>query len=291
MLDQVKRNVYGYYELTVKPDQNKLKEYYKEKYYQENRSAYKEIYTELDMLQINNQLEKNYFLLKSYLPIRQGMNFLDIGCGEGWALNFFKKKGFNILGLDYSSEGINKHNPDLLDYFICGDIFDNLDNITNHKQKYDIIWLDNVLEHVLDPELLLKQIYSILEENGVIVIEVPNDFSIVQIDLYNKGYVKEPYWVAIPDHISYFNKEGLAKLCNSVGFSVKDSFASLPIDLFIYNESTNYIKKPNLGSECYKSIVEIEDLLLRESPQKLIELSKLLLEIGIGRSITCFCLK
>ena len=42
------------------------------------------------------------------------------------------------------------------------------------NKKYDLIIMDNVLEHIEEPNKVLKKIKLILNENGIIYIAVPN---------------------------------------------------------------------------------------------------------------------
>ena len=60
------------------------------------------------------------------------------------------------------------------------------------------------------PLLLLQNYRRIIKNEGVLIVDVPNDFSVVQKHLFENNYIDEPYWIAIPDHISYFNHNGIA---------------------------------------------------------------------------------
>ena len=104
----VKKNRFGFYELKEKPSPNELTEYYKEKYYQESKSTYEKKYSEKEILHIQNMIEQKYFILKDLFSkkkeIKQSM--LDIGAGEGWVLDYYKKKGWDCTGLDFSDFGL-----------------------------------------------------------------------------------------------------------------------------------------------------------------------------------------
>lgn len=114
-------------------------------------------------------------------------NFLDIGCGEGHTLNYFREKRWEAIGLDFSDSGIKNHNPKCLDNFIAGDIYDNIEKEIDAGNKYHLIWLDNVLEHVINPLDLLEKCKKVAMPNCHIIIEVPNDFSRIQIELKEKA--------------------------------------------------------------------------------------------------------
>src|SRR6185437_3669504 len=206
--DKVRLNEFGFYQLKEIPDADTLKKYYEKKYYQDDKGHYQKQYSEAERSFLFNKLEQKYFVISNYLKLSKG-KLLDIGCGEGWALNFFKKKGWDVLGVDYSDYGCKIHNPDCLPQLIIGDIDEKIDELTASKDRHNIIWLDNVLEHVPDPLTLLKRLYTITAPGGILVLEVPNDFSVIQERLLETGRIDKPFWIAIPDHISYFNNKSL----------------------------------------------------------------------------------
>ena len=148
--------------------------------------------------------------------------------------------------------------------------------------------MDNVLEHVVDPFLLLKKIKLLASQNAILMIEVPNDFSVLQIDLYEREFVKKPFWVVTPDHISYFNRDGLINLCKEAGWEVQDILTDYPIDFSLFNINTNYVLNPAVGKSCHRERIMIENLMHHISPTKTIEFYRALAELGLGREIIGF---
>jgi 2-polyprenyl-3-methyl-5-hydroxy-6-metoxy-1,4-benzoquinol methylase len=196
---------------------------------------------------------------------------LDIGCGEGWTLQYFYNQGWKIKGLDYSSFGVKQHNPAMSDYLLQGDIYETLSQL---DERFDVIWLENVLEHVLNPASLLQQIIKLMSSQSLLVITVPNDFSILQHKLMELNCIDEPFWVMPPDHISYFNREGLAQLCAAIGLKKKCDMADFPIDFNLCNIDTNYVKDSSKGRNVNLDSVTIENLLDEISIAKTIEIYK-----------------
>ncbi|MCL6611784.1 MAG: class I SAM-dependent methyltransferase [Peptococcaceae bacterium] len=283
------KNSFGFFELKKKPTTETLKKYYSEKYYQEAKGSYKHIYSEEELMYVTNKIEQRYAIISKYL--NNGLNdrnFLDIGCGEGWALKYFSEKSWNVTGLDYSDYGCRAHNPEMTPKLLIGDVNDSIIKLVKKKLTFNVIWLDNILEHVLNPLELLIKIKKLINNDGILVIEVPNDFSITQMQLLKKGYISDAFWIANPDHISYFNMEGLVNICNKAGWSCLYIMSDFPIDFFLFNEDTNYINDKSKGSNCHKTRVIIENMLHNISPIKTNELYRVLAEMGLGRSITGF---
>ena len=283
-MEKVFYNKYGYYELKSKPDSTELEKYYAEKYYQKSMATYKKQYNEEEIKFIKNRLSRKQYICDLMLP-KIKKNFLDIGCGEGWALNYFYNTGWEVIGLDYSDNGCKRHNPDMLPYFVKGDIHRNLKKLIDERSKYQIILMDNVLEHVLDPEKLLTDLRLIANKETVLIIEVPNDFSDLQKHLLENGNIDEQFWVVSPDHISYFNKDGLNNLMNASGWKVKYLSTDYPIDINLLNPDTNYNKDKSKGRNVHLARVKMENFLSNKESHKVMQLYESLADLGLGRNI------
>jgi 2-polyprenyl-3-methyl-5-hydroxy-6-metoxy-1,4-benzoquinol methylase len=291
MFEKVVRNNHGFYTLKKLPTPNELEQYYSDKYYQNPQGSYQVNYSPEEIKYFNNKIAQKYIVILELLNPKFGFekpSFLDVGCGEGWALKFFKEKLWEIIGLDYSTYGCEKHNPDCSGHIKSGEINANIDLLIKEKSQFDVIWLDNILEHVLDPFALLVKCNKLIKDRGIIVIEVPNDFSMLQRYLFNNGNITDPFWVAIPDHISYFNQEGLISLCKEAGWACKHFIVDFPIDLNLFNENTNYVQNKQVGKNCHQARVKIENFLHELSPEKTNKLYTVLAELGLGRELAGF---
>jgi len=111
-----------------------------------------------------------------------GINFLDFGCGDGWmAKQMLLRKvctstGFDLITSDCWNQNDGVH--------FCS-AFREL-----KKSHYDMIMLYDVLDHCEDPLLIMKQVRSLLAEDGVV-------------------YIRCHPWTA--KHASHLYKDGLNK--------------------------------------------------------------------------------
>lgn len=288
--DKVVKNRFGFYSLREIPSKEQLSSYYQEKYYQESNAGYQNEYSQDEIEYLTNKIEQKFQLIESLIQIGSTVKpcLLDIGCGEGWVLKFFTGKEWEVLGLDYSKFGCEKHNPECLEQVILGDLEKNIETLISENRRYHVIFLDNVLEHVTDPLALLQNCYKLLDDNGVLMVEVPNDFSRVQEHLINGGYVSSPYWVAIPDHISYFNREGLQNICREAGFACECCIGDFPIEFNLFNDVTNYTRDKSVGKACHRNRVLLENFLHGISVDKVNQLYGVMAEMGLGRQIVGF---
>ena len=90
-----------------------------------------------------------------------------------------------IILNDLSEAGIESFNPHLKRFFKKIDIYEHIEEFTNQNVHFSLISMDNVLEHVIDPEDLLEKVKLIMKDNSVLRITVPNDFSAFQHMLIN----------------------------------------------------------------------------------------------------------
>jgi 2-polyprenyl-3-methyl-5-hydroxy-6-metoxy-1,4-benzoquinol methylase len=288
-MNNLSKNKLGYYEVTDKPSKEFLEEYYATKYYNDDnqKGMYKINYSDEEIKYINNYPKRIYSVVKNKLENKANKTFLDIGCGEGYMLNSFKNFGFDVLGLDYSKAGISNHNKEILEYFKEGDIYKSIDNLINDNKKFDIINLTNVLEHVTEPINILNLIKKLLSDNGILVIRVPNDFSILQEHLETNNYIDNKFWVAPPDHLSYFNLESLKNISKYCGYKLLFHMADYPIDFDLLEDHTNYTRK-SVGNHSHLKRIRVENLLCDISIEKTNEYYNKLSELGLGRDITIF---
>lgn len=287
-LSNVVKNFYGFHEVVDKPTPEALQQYYADKYYQAGQGSYEKAYTDAEIRYFRAKTEQKHIAAQPYYtkPAERAPRFLDVGCGEGWSLAYFNEAGWDCLGLDYSAFGCQSQNPSMSELLRVGDIYESLAALVHEQKRFDLILLDNVLEHVLDPGSLLQSLRTLLTPHGTLIVEVPNDFSPLHQHLLDKGHIDSPFWVVVPDHLSYFNAEGLRALAQYTGWEVRRLMTDYPIDWSLVNPDSNYIRDRSRGKACHLARVEIENLIHDLSPEKAVALYSAFAELGIGRTLT-----
>lgn len=282
----VKNNL-DFLEIHPKPSQQDLNKYYERAYYQDvSSTTYQNVYSDEELSYINGKINQKAAIVDSYIEGKGKL--LDVGCGEGFVMNFFAKRGWDVLGFDFSDFGLLRFNSHLDKNFIKGDVYSLLEDEIKSGNKYELIWLGNVLEHVLDPVGLMKQLRGLLAVNGLLVITVPNDGSEYQKLLIEKSYVSRNWWVAIPDHISYFDYNALLKISEHTGYSCYKIIADMPIDFFLLHSGSNYVENPKLGKDAHKARVTFENFISRKPVEDINDFYESLAKLGLGRALTIF---
>jgi SAM-dependent methyltransferase len=213
---------------------------------------------------------------------------LDVGCGEGYALAYFREHGWNVRGLDFSSAGVTSKNPQCRDCLTTGDLFELLNAEISAGRSYDVVWLQNVLEHVLDPMGLLHSLRTLVSAEGVAVVTVPNDCSITQRAALEGGHIDRTFWVAPPDHLSYFDRDSLAKAASAAGWTCRDVMADFPIDWFLFHPGSNYVRDRGMGKAAHRARVELENLVHSRHIDDVVDFWVSLAKLGFGRDLTAF---
>lgn len=146
---------------------------------------------------------------------------IDIGSGTGYFPAYLRLKGWECRGMEINAEAREyarkRNNIDLLS---PGEL------VNFDPSCTDIVTFWHVLEHLYDPAKYLESVHSILKDNGLLVVAVPNHNS------YDAGLYGE-YWAAwdVPRHLWHFNPETIRVFCEKYNFRLT-AIRRLPYDAF-----------------------------------------------------------
>ena len=138
-------------------------------------------------------------------------SLLDFGCGNGGLLKMLKSNcpDKNITGVELNNELVEYINTENIN------VYNNIDKMPKNI-NFDCIMLNHVLEHLYDPIEILKELKQKMNDNTLLIIEVPhaNDFLISE---YNCDQFKKfTFW---SEHLILYTEKSIMNLLNSVGFS------------------------------------------------------------------------
>lgn len=182
---------------------------------------------------------KNFMLLQKLKWInefKEEGSILDIGAGTGDFLEIAKLKNWKVKGVEPNTSAREKASQKGIV------LKEKLSEISS--SYFDVITMWHVLEHVKDPDSQIQYLKDLLNENGILVIAVPNFKSYDAIH-YKKN------WAAydVPRHLWHFSKKGIEQLFKKNGFSliktkplVFDSFYVSLLSEKHKSGSSNFIK-------------------------------------------------
>ena len=133
---------------------------------------------------------------------------MDFGAGYGIFVGMSVKKGFKTYAFDLSSDK--------------NDFMDNMgvtiiNDLGKFKNKFNVIWVNQVFEHVSNPVSIVKQLKETLTDDGLIYIAVPDCSNLKKV-LAEKGLSHPLSRLLSPhQHINAFTNSTLKLLGTNSG--------------------------------------------------------------------------
>lgn len=156
------------------------------------------------------QFAKLVDFLTPHLPNKDAL-IVDIGCSTGGLLAELKSRGYrNLHGIDPSPS--------------CAEMVKRLHGIEataatidsfRSDRPIDVVILSAVLEHVVDFGSSMRAIRSLLSDNGMLLIEVPDAERFY-------AHISAPFQQFSIEHINYFTPRSMRNLLATFGFDVVD---------------------------------------------------------------------
>ena len=158
--------------------------------------------------------------LRAWLPEDKNAKIIDLACGGGKLLYFFKRMGYlNTEGVDISPEQVK------LARQVTASVAeaDVLEWLEAHSSTFDLITALDLIEHFQKPEVLrfLDACYNALKPGGRLIIQTPNADSPWGMSIRHGDFT----------HEVGLNPNALSRLLALVGFSRMESRETGPIDI------------------------------------------------------------
>lgn len=111
-------------------------------------------------------------------------NILDVGCGNGRDLEVIAATGASVFGVDSSGRMIDSAKERLHSFKNVSIQEAGAERLPFTDESFDKVLLSEVIEHVNDPSLVLREIHRILVPLGILVLSTPNRRSWYGFDRY-----------------------------------------------------------------------------------------------------------
>ena len=149
-------------------------------------------------------------------------NLFDIGSGNGHLISLAKKRGWDPIGYDVDCTTVSKIKSKLGIEILCGDFL----NLNIPAEKYEVVTMLHVIEHLKEPILYLNKVKEILVPEGVLFLALPNIHSrSANLKLIlEKLKIKRKNIGAYYDtghHLWYFTPKTIRHILEKNGFNVK----------------------------------------------------------------------
>ncbi len=180
--------------------------------------------------------DSSHAIILRWLAERGPANLLDLGCSGGQLSERMRALGHRITGVDVLEiEGVR----DRVDQFVQADLDRGLPREIFGDGPYDIVVCADNLEHVRQPERLLRELHEMLAPGGVVIASVPNFghwyarlrtlFGLFDYD--HRGVLDN-------GHVRFFTRRGLMRRFERAGYIVvRQETTGLPLDVLSRDRS------------------------------------------------------
>ena len=184
---------------------------------------------------------------------QNGRDILDIGCSSGMFLSIVQEQGFSGFGVEPNTKEAShakNHGINVLGKTIT-DI--------PRNQKFDVITMWDVLEHINSPGNFVKSLKKYLKPGGVVFVQIPTCDSLAARIMREKSNMFDGI-----EHLTLFSKKSLDICFENAGFSSKitktiitESFA---LKNYLSYESDPYLPSNNNNCESIEELIDFDGI-------------------------------
>ena len=198
---------YDMLETFPQPAANDLQKYYQSEDYISHTDSKRNLFERVYHLARSFALKRKLNLIQKECNGKGSL--LDVGCGTGDFLEVALRNEWIVKGIEP-----NETARAIANRKTNGAVIDPSEINHLESERYDIITLWHVLEHLPDLELEVKRLKKLLKPSGKIIIAVPN-YNSFDAKYYNS------YWAAYdaPRHLWHFSQNSIKRLFNEQGIS------------------------------------------------------------------------
>jgi SAM-dependent methyltransferase len=138
---------------------------------------------------------------------------LDVGCGHGLLLDEARRRGYDVEGLELSTQAA-RYARDTLDLHVRETT---IEDAGLAQGRYDAVLAVDVLEHLDDPVAALKHMCGLLAPGGALLIATPDPSSLVARVAGNR------WWAYLPAHVCLIPEETLRGLISTNGLVLAEA--------------------------------------------------------------------
>jgi len=215
-----------------RPDASELGKYYESKDYISHSNTRSGLFSFVYQNIRKFTIASKYRLIKRFA---KGTSILDIGCATGEFLKYFKNRGWKTIGVEPNEKAREfAHSVNHLD------VKDEEWLKTAPEQKFNIVTLWHVLEHVPAVNGRLEEIKNILKDDGYVFIAVPN------ADSPDATYYKE-HWAGydVPRHLYHFTVKTMEMILTKHGFQCIEKIPMKFDSFYVSLLSEKYLQRKN----------------------------------------------
>ena len=164
-----------------------------------------------------DEYHRNWVLLEW---VGSGKRVLEVGCSTGYMSQLMVERKCVVTGIEVDSAAAELARA----YCAAVHVLDlNEGNWvkTLPRRAFDVVVLGDVLEHLVDPGRVLRQIAEVLDDDGYLVISLPNVVHwITRLKILMGGFDYELSGTLDHTHLRFFTLKTARKLIENSGFKI-----------------------------------------------------------------------
>ena len=146
-----------------------------------------------------------------------GKKLLDVGCARGHLSSALQNQGWHVTGIEFDSDDAEIARASGIDVLV-GSADTVLENMSG---LFDVIVFADVLEHLVDPDAVLKLATQRLAPGGQILISIPNVAHLtVRIPLLFGSFTYADRGIMDRTHLHFYTKQTLSHMITQAGLNI-----------------------------------------------------------------------
>lgn len=173
-----------------------------------------------------------------YLSLTSQSKVLDIGCNDGMLLKHFEALNCQVFGIEPSvqiAHSLNEYGIQTYNSYLNSDI---VEQINGEVGKFNLVTSNNVFANVDDILSFANNVVSLLEEDGVWIVETGYHYSLIENFVFDNIY---------HEHLSYFSVTTFQHFFDSIGLALfhVEKIASKGGSIRVYAGFKNHVRHIN----------------------------------------------
>ena len=180
-----------------------------------------------------DRIDENYMdsIFDEIIEKNQFGTVLDYGCGNGiFGIYIKQKANCRIIGIDGSPYALKGAEEIGYDETFCVNDFCQ-DKIPMNDESVDFVISKDIIEHLLDPVFMLKEIHRVCRKNGLLLLHVPNHFPLLYRlkflftnDIDTQNFFPDASDWDFP-HIRFYRHRNVIQKLEEIGFEMVEDFS------------------------------------------------------------------
>lgn len=166
--------------------------------------------------------------ISDMLNLTDGKRILDVGVGNGYIVGALSTTESFVVGIDIVESPLKKFK-----HFATMCLAD-IHHLPFKNNSFKSILMGEILEHLRGPELVLQEANRILDQEGCIILSLPNKFGFWS--LYVDTFYSKVKGINPEGHVNKFGISNVKKLLTRAGFKIEVIINTAIIGSFLRKE-------------------------------------------------------